>query len=165
METDENKAQNTSQGDSGTNKATKRVNTDKSNESGTQASPELSEELRKVAFKYDESDYRHWIPLLIADKIGKIEEILEDLAPDNNILDSIVEQLQLSEPHRLRQLPARFREKLKSGAKRNQKTNHKRNHNANFNHFIITELACSADRCRIRNDTCTSRCKTKTESY
>jgi hypothetical protein len=91
METDENKAQNTSQGDSGTNKATKRVNTDKSNESGTQASPELSEELRKVAFKYDESDYRHWIPLLIADKIGKIEEILEDLAPDNNILDSIVE--------------------------------------------------------------------------
>ena len=55
------------------------------------AGPELSEELRKLAAKYDESDYRHWIPIAIADRVGKIEAVLEDLAPDNTILDSIVE--------------------------------------------------------------------------
>jgi len=99
METgNENKARNTDSRDSAANKMTKGVNkvestndTKEGDTSKTTAGPELSEELRKVAAKYDESDYRHWIPLLIADKIGKIEEILEDLAPENNILDSIVE--------------------------------------------------------------------------
>ncbi|MFZ4262124.1 hypothetical protein ACFRAE_08775 [Sphingobacterium sp. HJSM2_6] len=34
--------------------------------------------LRRYAFKYSESRYRHWVPLLIADRINVIEGILAD---------------------------------------------------------------------------------------
>ena len=38
----------------------------------------LSGNLRRYAFKYSESDYRHWLPLMLADRVGEVEGILED---------------------------------------------------------------------------------------
>ena len=35
--------------------------------------------LRRMAFKYSESDYRHWLPLILADKIGVYEGLADDL--------------------------------------------------------------------------------------
>ena len=40
----------------------------------------LSGMIRRVAFKYSENDYRHWLPLLMADKINVVEGIIEDFA-------------------------------------------------------------------------------------
>ena len=40
----------------------------------------LSGMIRRVAFKYSENDYRHWLPLLMADKINVVEGIIDDLA-------------------------------------------------------------------------------------
>ena len=57
----------------------------------TADAPDLSKELRKLAAKYDETDYRHWVPTIVADRVGKIEEFVEDLAPNTNILDAVVE--------------------------------------------------------------------------
>lgn len=57
----------------------------------TTNAPDLSEELRKLAAKYDETDYRHWVPTILADRLGKIEELIQEFAPDSNILDSVVE--------------------------------------------------------------------------
>lgn len=39
----------------------------------------ISGKLRRYAFTYSESHYRHWIPLLLADRINIIEGILADL--------------------------------------------------------------------------------------
>ncbi|GAA3917168.1 hypothetical protein [Hymenobacter algoricola] len=39
----------------------------------------LSGMLRRVAFKYSESHYGHWLPLLLADRINVVEGIVEDL--------------------------------------------------------------------------------------
>jgi hypothetical protein len=39
----------------------------------------LSGMLRRMAFKYSESSYGHWLPLMAADRIGMIEGIFEDL--------------------------------------------------------------------------------------
>ena len=39
----------------------------------------LSGMLRRYAFKYSESDYRHWLPLMLADRVGEAEGVLEDL--------------------------------------------------------------------------------------
>lgn len=39
----------------------------------------LSGQLRRYAFTHSESRYRHWLPLLIADRINEIEGVLDDL--------------------------------------------------------------------------------------
>lgn len=40
----------------------------------------LSGVFRRFAFKYSESSYGHWLPLVLADRIGVVEGILADLA-------------------------------------------------------------------------------------
>lgn len=39
----------------------------------------LSGQLRRYAFKYSESRYRHWLPLLLADRVNEVEEIINDI--------------------------------------------------------------------------------------
>lgn len=39
----------------------------------------LSGVLRRFAFKYSESSYGHWLPLMLADRVGEVEGVLEDL--------------------------------------------------------------------------------------
>lgn len=39
----------------------------------------LSGALRRLAFKYSESSYGRWLPLVMADRIGEVEGIFEDL--------------------------------------------------------------------------------------
>jgi hypothetical protein len=40
----------------------------------------LSGVIRRYAFKHSEDRYRHWIPLILADRINVYEGIIEDLA-------------------------------------------------------------------------------------
>jgi hypothetical protein len=40
----------------------------------------LSGLIRRAAFKYSENSYGHWVPLMLADRIGAVEGILEDIA-------------------------------------------------------------------------------------
>jgi hypothetical protein len=35
--------------------------------------------IRRFAFKYSESSYGHWLPLLLADRVGVVEGIIDDL--------------------------------------------------------------------------------------
>jgi hypothetical protein len=47
---------------------------------GTKQPPTaLSGLLRKIAFKYSENMYRHWLPLLLADRIDVIESLVSDI--------------------------------------------------------------------------------------
>jgi hypothetical protein len=47
---------------------------------GTSTPPSgLSGSLRRVAFKYSESSYGHWLPLMLADRVGVVEGVLADL--------------------------------------------------------------------------------------
>lgn len=47
---------------------------------GTTVPPSgLSGKLRRIAFKYNESEYRHWLNLLLADRINMIEGLVGDL--------------------------------------------------------------------------------------
>lgn len=47
---------------------------------GTSTPPAgLSGLLRRFAFKYSESSYGHWLPLMLADRVGVVEGILGDL--------------------------------------------------------------------------------------
>src|SRR5687767_13775668 len=47
---------------------------------GTSTPPAgLSGTLRRFAFKYSESSYGHWLPLMLADRVGVVEGILADL--------------------------------------------------------------------------------------
>ena len=47
---------------------------------GTAPAPSgISGMLRRYAFTYSESDYRHWMPLIFADRIGVYEGIAADL--------------------------------------------------------------------------------------
>jgi hypothetical protein len=47
---------------------------------GTSTPPRgLSGVLRRMAFKYSESSYGHWLPLMAADRVGMIEGIFQDL--------------------------------------------------------------------------------------
>src|SRR5690606_26517443 len=39
----------------------------------------LSGDLRRYAFKFSESSYGHWLPLLLADRVNVIEGIIDDL--------------------------------------------------------------------------------------
>lgn len=47
---------------------------------GTVAPPSgLSGMIRRLAFRYGESSYGHWLPLILADRINVVEGILDDL--------------------------------------------------------------------------------------
>lgn len=39
----------------------------------------LSGMIRRAAFHYSENRYRHWLPLIVADRVGVVEGIIEDL--------------------------------------------------------------------------------------
>ncbi len=48
---------------------------------GTSTPPSgLSGQLRRYAFKFSESEYGHWLPLLLADRINVVEGIVDDLS-------------------------------------------------------------------------------------
>lgn len=48
---------------------------------GTSTPPAgLSGMIRRFAFKYSESSYGHWLPLMLADRVGVAEGYLEDLS-------------------------------------------------------------------------------------
>jgi hypothetical protein len=48
---------------------------------GTSTPPAaLSGMIRRFAFKYSESSYGHWLPLVLADRVGVVEAVLADLA-------------------------------------------------------------------------------------
>src|ERR671916_414385 len=48
---------------------------------GTSTPPAgLSGVIRRFAFKYSESSYGHWLPLMLADRVGVVEGYLEDLS-------------------------------------------------------------------------------------
>lgn len=47
---------------------------------GTSAPPSgLSGKIRRYAFRYSESSYGHWLPLMLADRINVFEGIIDDL--------------------------------------------------------------------------------------
>ena len=47
---------------------------------GTSTPPSgLSGTLRRFAFKYSESNYGHWLPLVLADRVNVVEGVLDDL--------------------------------------------------------------------------------------
>ena len=47
---------------------------------GTSTPPSgLSGMIRRVAFTYSESSYGHWLPLMLADRVGVVEGVLDDL--------------------------------------------------------------------------------------
>lgn len=47
---------------------------------GTSTPPSgLSGVLRRFAFKYSESSYGHWLPLILADRVNEVEGFLDDL--------------------------------------------------------------------------------------
>jgi hypothetical protein len=47
---------------------------------GTSTPPSgLSGALRRAAFRYSESSYGHWLPLVLADRVGVVEGVLSDL--------------------------------------------------------------------------------------
>ncbi|RZK38513.1 MAG: hypothetical protein EOO57_04075 [Hymenobacter sp.] len=39
----------------------------------------LSGIIRRYAFKFSENEYKHWLPLLLADRVNVVEGILDDL--------------------------------------------------------------------------------------
>jgi hypothetical protein len=48
---------------------------------GTAVPPSgLSAYIRRFAFKFSENDYRHWLPLVLADRVNVVEGIIEDIA-------------------------------------------------------------------------------------
>lgn len=48
---------------------------------GTTVPPKgLSGMIRRYAFKYSESSYAHWLPLLLADRVNVVEGIIDDIA-------------------------------------------------------------------------------------
>lgn len=47
---------------------------------GTAAPPSgLSGMLRRFAFRYSESSYGHWLPLMLADRVNMVEGVVDDL--------------------------------------------------------------------------------------
>jgi hypothetical protein len=48
---------------------------------GTSTPPAgLSGLLRRFAFRFSESSYGHWLPLMLADRVGMVEGLVEDVA-------------------------------------------------------------------------------------
>lgn len=59
---------------------------------GTTSPPAgLSGTLRRFAFKYSESSYAHWLPLMMADRVGVVEGVVADLSHGHipNIWDEL----------------------------------------------------------------------------
>jgi hypothetical protein len=47
---------------------------------GTSTPPAgLSGVIRRAAFQYSENSYGHWVPLMLADRVGVVEGVLDDL--------------------------------------------------------------------------------------
>ncbi|MFD0941521.1 hypothetical protein [Pedobacter boryungensis] len=47
---------------------------------GTSVPPKgLSGQIRRYAFQHSEDRYRHWIPLILADRINMVEGVIDDL--------------------------------------------------------------------------------------
>jgi hypothetical protein len=47
---------------------------------GTSTPPSgASGALRRIAFRYSESSYGHWLPLMLADRVSVVEGVLDDL--------------------------------------------------------------------------------------
>ncbi len=47
---------------------------------GTSTPPSgLSGVIRRIAFRYSESSFGHWLPLMLADRVGVVEGVLDDL--------------------------------------------------------------------------------------
>ena len=47
---------------------------------GTSTPPSgLSGAIRRLAFNYSENSYAHWLPLMLADRVGVVEGVLDDL--------------------------------------------------------------------------------------
>ncbi|MDQ3911884.1 MAG: hypothetical protein M3305_08980, partial [Actinomycetota bacterium] len=47
---------------------------------GTSTPPSgLSGVIRRIAFRYSESSYGHWLPLMLADRVSVVEGVLGDL--------------------------------------------------------------------------------------
>ena len=47
---------------------------------GTSSPPSgLSGRIRRYAFKYSESSYAHWLPLVLADRVNVVEGIIDDI--------------------------------------------------------------------------------------
>jgi hypothetical protein len=48
---------------------------------GTSVPPSgLSGVIRRAAFKFSESSYGHWVPLMLADRVGMVEGLVDDLS-------------------------------------------------------------------------------------
>jgi hypothetical protein len=59
---------------------------------GTSTPPSgLSGVIRRFAFNYSENSYGHWLPLMLADRVGMVEGVLDDLA--NGHIPNIFEEL------------------------------------------------------------------------
>ena len=59
---------------------------------GTSTPPvALSGMIRRLAFKYSESSYGHWLPLMLADRVNVVEGVLDDLAHGHvpNLIDEL----------------------------------------------------------------------------
>ena len=59
---------------------------------GTSTPPvALSGVIRRLAFKYSESSYGHWLPLMLADRVNVVEGVLDDLAHGHvpNLIDEL----------------------------------------------------------------------------
>ena len=47
---------------------------------GTSTPPEgISGNIRRYAFRYSESTYAHWVPLVLADRVNVVEGVIDDL--------------------------------------------------------------------------------------
>ena len=44
--------------------------------------------IRRFAFKYSESSYGHWLPLMLADRVNKVEGVLDDLSTATSPMSS-----------------------------------------------------------------------------
>ncbi len=43
----------------------------------------LSGKIRRFAFQYGEAKFRHWLPLILADRVNEVEGIIEDIQAKN----------------------------------------------------------------------------------
>jgi hypothetical protein len=58
---------------------------------GTSTPPKgWSGAIRRFAFRYSESSYGHWLPLILADRVGVVEGIIDDLK--NGHIPNIIEE-------------------------------------------------------------------------
>jgi hypothetical protein len=59
---------------------------------GTSTPPRgLSGIFRRLAFRYSESSYGHWLPLMLADRVSEVEGVIDDLVHGHvpNLVDEL----------------------------------------------------------------------------